>query len=71
MNPIREQIDLLTRRHFFGRTGLSLGTRGALDLAAQNAQSAMAQGQATERAPAVCPGCLISRRRPGGRFTFT
>ena len=26
MDPIREQIERLTRRHFFGRTGLSLGT---------------------------------------------
>ena len=26
MDPIREQIEQMTRRHFFGRTGLSLGT---------------------------------------------
>ena len=26
MDPIREQIELMTRRHFFGRTGLSLGS---------------------------------------------
>src|SRR6185312_10050189 len=25
MDPIREQIDVMTRRHFFGRTGVSLG----------------------------------------------
>ena len=32
MNPIREQIELLTRRHFFGRTGLCLGTAAPVEL---------------------------------------
>ena len=35
MNPIHEQIDLMTRRHFFGRTGLSLGTAALSTLLAQ------------------------------------
>ena len=26
MDPIGEQIDVMTRRHFFGRTGVGLGT---------------------------------------------
>ena len=34
MDPIREQIDVLTRRHFFGRTGLGLGTAALADLLA-------------------------------------
>ena len=29
MNPIREQLEIMTRRHFFGRTGLGLGTAAA------------------------------------------
>src|SRR5262249_9886424 len=39
MNPIREQIELLTRRHFFGRTGLSLGTAALSTLLGQSARS--------------------------------
>ena len=29
MDPIREQIDVMTRRHFFGRTGVEPGHRRA------------------------------------------
>jgi len=39
MGPIREQIEWMTRRHFFGRTGLSLGTAALTTLLAENAQS--------------------------------
>ena len=45
MNPIREQIDLLTRRHFFGRTGLSLGSAALATLLGQTGQIARAQGE--------------------------
>ena len=40
MNPIREQIDLITRRHFFGRTGISLGSAALATLLPQGGQSA-------------------------------
>ena len=44
MNPLHEQIDLLTRRHFFGRTGLSLGTAALSTLLGQSAHRAGQQG---------------------------
>src|SRR5262245_47514676 len=34
MDPIREQIDVMTRRHFFGRTGVSLGSAALASLLA-------------------------------------
>ncbi len=39
MNPIREQIDMMTRRHFFGRTGLSLGSAALSSLLAERADA--------------------------------
>ena len=39
MDPIREQIERMTRRHFFGRTGLGLGTAALSTLLAENARS--------------------------------
>ena len=36
MDPIREQIDVMTRRHFFGRTGVSLGTAALAGLLAED-----------------------------------
>jgi Protein of unknown function (DUF1501) len=39
MGPIREQIEWMTRRHFFGRTGLSLGTAALTTLLAENVRS--------------------------------
>ena len=33
MDPIREHIERMTRRHFFGRTGLGLGTAALSTLA--------------------------------------
>ena len=35
MDPIREQIDVMTRRHFFGRAGVSLGTAALAGLLAE------------------------------------
>ena len=39
MDPIREQLEIMTRRHFFGRTGLGLGTAALSTLLAENARS--------------------------------
>jgi len=39
MDPIREQIERLTRRHFFGHAGLSLGTAALSTLLTENARS--------------------------------
>ncbi len=36
MDPIREQLQQMTRRHFFGRTGLSLGSAALAGLMAEN-----------------------------------
>ena len=73
MNPIREQIELMTRRHFFGRTGLSLGTAALSTLAGARTRTAQAaHGARLERPrPAACPGCPISRPRPSGRSICT
>ena len=38
MNPIREQFDMMTRRHFFSRTGLGLGTAALSTLLAESAR---------------------------------
>ncbi|MGP0063910.1 MAG: DUF1501 domain-containing protein [Isosphaeraceae bacterium] len=37
MDPIREQIDVMTRRHFFGRSGISLGSAALASLMAEGA----------------------------------
>ncbi len=42
MDPIREKIEWMTRRHFFGRTGLGLGTAALATLLAENARSGTA-----------------------------
>ena len=54
MDPIREQIELMTRRHFFGRAGLGLGTAALSTLLAENCAS-------DARPPAARP-----RRATGG-----
>ncbi len=36
MDPIREQLQQMTRRHFFGRTGVSLGSAALAGLMAEN-----------------------------------
>jgi Protein of unknown function (DUF1501) len=40
MDPIRQRLELMTRRHFFGRTGLGLGTAALTTLLAENARCA-------------------------------
>ena len=60
MNPMHEQIDLLTRRHFFGRTGLSPGNRGALDSARAKRDAAPRRVTPRRSRRAVCRACLIS-----------
>src|SRR5947209_1828949 len=40
MDPIRERIDLLTRRHFFGRAGIGLGAAALSSLIGQDAARA-------------------------------
>ncbi len=42
MAPIREEIEQTTRRHFFGRTGMSLGTAALASLLAETSSSARA-----------------------------
>ena len=39
MDPIRQHIEQLTRRHFFGRTGLSLGSAALVSLLGESARS--------------------------------
>jgi hypothetical protein len=39
MDPIRERIAGMTRRHFFGRTGISLGTAALTTLLSESARS--------------------------------
>jgi hypothetical protein len=44
MNPIHEHIQAITRRHFFGRAALGLGTAALATLTAQRAVAATATG---------------------------
>jgi hypothetical protein len=44
MHPLDEHIQTLTRRHFFGRTALGLGTAALASLTAQRAAAATASG---------------------------
>ena len=73
MDPIREQIDVMTRRHFFGRTGVGLGTAALASLLAESAALAARHRRPAERRrrrrPAACPVCPISRPRRSGRST--
>ncbi len=52
MDPIREQIEWMTRRHFFGRTGLSLGGAALSSLLAREATP----GSALAAAPSTTAG---------------
>ena len=59
MDPLREQLDLMTRRHFFGRTsGIGLGS---VALASLLAESGLAAGIAD----LAKPGPLPDRRASG------
>ena len=40
MNPLHEQAKSITRRHFFGRTGMGLGAIALHDLLAREANAA-------------------------------
>ncbi len=44
MDPIREQIDVMTRRHFFGRAGLGLGSAALASLIGSEGSPARADG---------------------------
>src|ERR1700716_1724661 len=44
MNPLQERIQILTRRHFFGRSALGLGTAPVASLFPGQAQAATATG---------------------------
>src|SRR6476646_1711977 len=44
MHPMQEHIQTLTRRHFFGRAALGLGTAALASLSAQHAGAATATG---------------------------
>jgi Protein of unknown function (DUF1501) len=46
MDPIRQHIKQLTRRHFFGRTGLSLGSAALVSLLGESARSDTASNTA-------------------------
>jgi Protein of unknown function (DUF1501) len=59
MDPIREQIELITRRHFFGRAGLGLGTAALATLTAEHARSE------TTPAGGLTPGASITGGLPG------
>ena len=62
MDPIREQLEIMTRRHFFGRTGLGLGTAALSTLLADGdfrlVEAGPGQALATvaRRHPAVTRG---------------
>jgi hypothetical protein len=56
MDPIREKFELMTRRHFFGRTGLSLGTAALASVLAEQSGSAATPGQAEPGASAATGG---------------
>ena len=63
MNPIHERIQTMTRRHFFGRTALGLGTAALASLLPQRG------ARPTPRRAAACPACRTSPRRPSAPST--
>ena len=58
MDPIREQIERMTRRHFFGRTGLGLGTAALASLLAERACAETTSPRRRRRPRAVGTGGL-------------
>ena len=58
MDPIREHIELMTRRHFFGRTGLGLGTAALSTILAEHAL-----GDTTPKV--LAPGAATTGGLPG------
>ncbi len=75
MDPIREHIDQVTRRHFFGRAGLGLGTAALSTLLAESARSANTPTPAATPAHArarlsrgACPTCPTFRPRRNEPF---
>ena len=64
MDPIREQIERMTRRHFFGRTGLGLGTAALATLMAE------ARTERHDAAGGLTPSA-IGHRRPARPAPFS
>ncbi len=64
MDPIREQIDVMTRRHFFGRAGVSLGTAALAGLMADGSVRALA-GDTDRTNPGTNPPTGPSGGLPG------
>ncbi|HZW29350.1 MAG TPA: DUF1501 domain-containing protein [Isosphaeraceae bacterium] len=58
MDPIRDQIEQMTRRHFFGRTGLSLGTAALASLLGEHARGGGATPSGGSTAAAHATGGL-------------
>ena len=73
MDPIHEQIDRMTRRHFFGRTtGMSLGNGRSRQLACRRKPGGRSSQRGNDRhgrhrleKPVACPDCRTSRPRRG------
>jgi Protein of unknown function (DUF1501) len=59
MDPIREHIELMTRRHFFARTGVGLGTAALTTLLAEHAHGG------TTPAAGLTPGTTMTGGLPG------
>ena len=79
MDPIREQIDVMTRRHFFGRAGVGLGTAALASLLADGVGPGVA-AEVDRSQPAGwvsagvglragCRACPTSRPRRSGPST--
>ena len=61
MDPIRERIEWMTRRHFFGRTGLSLGTAALATLLGGRCSQRHRTFPRAASSRADCPACRIFR----------
>ena len=56
MDPIRDHIERTTRRHFFGRTGLGLGTAALATLLTENTRGETAPAGARAISPTLTGG---------------